>query len=196
MLLQWIFSIGAVSILALILGFYVAAHYGGSKKKTILVFEVVSNAVLALLLFLRGGLTMAVVQGMLMLFILLVASHSDIRTREAEDYLSVMLLLVAFIGRLPADIPGMLLSAILTALPAFSIAASSKGQAIGGADIKLIAGCGAILGLQRSYAGLVLGMSLAIIVQAIRQKDKKDQGFALVPYLTTGFAVAQFLSWR
>ncbi len=196
MLLQWLFSIGAVSIIALILGYYAAAHYGGSKKKTILVFEVVSNAVLALLLFLGGGLTIAVVRAMLMLFILLVASHSDIRTREAEDYLSVMLLLVAFIGRTPADIPGMVLSAALAALPAFVIAVTTQGRAIGGADIKLIAGSGAILGLQRSYAGLVLGMSLAVIIQAIRQKNKTDQGFALVPYLATGFAVAQFLSWR
>lgn len=90
----------------------------------------------------------------------------------------------------------MLLSGILIALPAFLVGFITKGQGIGGADIKLTAACGAVFGLPGGWIGLLLGLCLALLanglLRAVR-KAEKNEGFPMIPYLAVGFFCVYFL---
>ncbi|HZJ78574.1 MAG TPA: prepilin peptidase [Clostridia bacterium] len=140
------------------------------------------------------GLAVSAVKGILFCLILLFASYSDIRTREADDYLHVMIALTAFIGREPTDIPGMLLSAVLITLPMLMPVIICKGKVIGGADIKLSIACTFLLGISRGLAGLMAGLTIGVIANLIIQTRKnKAEGFPLIPYLSAGFMAAYFI---
>ena len=124
--------------------------------------------------------------GILFCLILLISSYSDIKTREADDYLPVMIVLTAFIGRNVSDIPGMMFSAVMITLPMFLIVIVCNGKTIGGADVKLSAACAFMLGIWKGFAGLIVGLTLGIIVNLIIQTRKnKVEGFPLVPYLAS-----------
>lgn len=180
-------------LVAFLVSQYAADKYKGSKKKTAFAFVGIAVAVSALLLCFFG-LAVSAVQGTLFCLILAYSSYSDIKTRESEDYLAVMTLLTAFIGREISDIPEMLLSAILITLPMFPVAIICKGKTIGGADIKLSAACAFLLGISCGIVGLIAGLTIGILVNLIIQsKRDKAKGFPLIPYLSAGFMAAYFL---
>lgn len=182
-----------VGAVAVILGMYAAKRFQGNKKKTTLAFVGISIAVSALLLCFFGC-AVSTVKGCLLMFILLFFSYSDIKTREVDDWLSVMIVLTAFIGTELADIPLKLLAAVLISLPMLLIVIICHGKAIGGADLKLAAACTFMLGLIRGTSGLIAGLTLGIIVTLIiNMKKNKAEGFPLVPYLAAGFMAAYFI---
>lgn len=178
---------------ALIVSRYAAGHFKGNKKKTAFAFIGITVAVTALLLCFFGCAVSAV-KGILFCLILVYSSYSDIKTRESDDCLAVMVTLTAFIGIEVSDISGMLLSAILATIPMLLVLIICKGKTIGGADIKLTAACAFLLGLSRSVVGLIAGLSIGIITNLIIQskKDKSD-GFPMIPYLAVGFMAAYFI---
>ena len=53
---------------------------------------------------------------------------------------------------------------------------------MGGADIKLSAACAFMLGTVQGFAGLMLGLIAAIIVNIIKNRKKNTEGFPLIPY--------------
>ena len=172
---------------------YAAEHFNGSKNKTAFVFVGIA-ALVSVLLLCFFGCAVSVVQGILFCLILLFSSYSDIKTRESNDYLAVMIALTAFIGREVSDIPGMLLSAVLITIPMFLVLIICKGKAIGGADIKLSAACALLLGISRGIVGLMAGLSIGIIANLIIQlKRDKSKSFPLIPYLSAGFMAAYFI---
>lgn len=172
---------------------YAAEHFKGNKKKTALAFIGIAVAVTALLLCFFGCAVSAV-QGILFCLILAYSSYSDIKTRESDDYLAIMIALTAFIGREVSDIPGMLLSAVLITIPMFLVLIICKGKTIGGADIKLTAACAFLLGLSRGSVGLIAGLTIGIIANLIIQRKKdKSEGFPMIPYLAAGFMAAYFI---
>jgi hypothetical protein len=125
-----------VGMTAFLISLYASERFQSNKKKTALIFIGISLAVSALLLCFFGCAVSAV-QGTLFCFILLFSSFSDIKTRESDDYLAVMIALTAFIGIKVSDFPGMLLSALLIAIPMLLIVIICNGKSIGGADVKL-----------------------------------------------------------
>lgn len=63
----------------------------------------------------------------------------------------------------------------------------SKGRAIGGGDIKLMAACGLILGWQKILLAFLLGCILGSVIHLIRMKAfHADHTLALGPYLSAG----------
>lgn len=137
---------------------------------------------------------MSAVRGIIFCLILVFSSYSDIKTRESDDYLAVMIALTAFIGIKVSDIPVMLLSAVLITLPMLLIVIVCKGKAVGGADVKLSAACAFLLGITKGFAGLIAGLTIGIIVNIIIQTRKnKAEGFPLIPYLAAGFMAAYFI---
>ena len=68
---------------------------------------------------------------------------------------------------------------------------------IGGADIKFAAACAFSLGMAKSICGLIVGLTLAIavnaVIGAIRRKNNKEYGFPMLPYLAAGFFAAYFI---
>ena len=67
----------------------------------------------------------------------------------------------------------------------------SKGRAMGGGDVKLMASCGAILGWQNISLALMIGCIVGSIIHIIRMKVS-DAGkvLAMGPYLAIGIFIA------
>jgi leader peptidase (prepilin peptidase)/N-methyltransferase len=182
-----------VGMTAFLISLYASKRFQSDKKKTALIFIGISLAISALLLYFFGCVVSAV-QGTLFCLILLFSSFSDIKIRESDDYLAVMIALTAFIGITVSEIPGMLLSAVLITLPILLISIICNGKSIGGADVKLSAACAFLLGITKSFFGLITGLTLGIIVNLIIQTRKeKADGFPLIPYLAAGFMAAFFV---
>lgn len=78
---------------------------------------------------------------------------------------------------------------------------ASKGRAIGGGDIKLMAVVGLLLGWQLVILAFFLGCILAAIIHPIRMKiSKAGKALAFGPYLSVGTVLAmligrQMISW-
>lgn len=192
-ILNCMIFLAAVAALAFLVGRYAATRWKGNKRKTALAFVSITVAVSVLLLCFFG-LTVGAVKGVLFCIILLYSSYSDIRTREAPDYLHIMIALTAFIGRDVSDIPRMLLSGILITLPMILPVILRKGKVIGGADVKLSAACAFLLGIGRGFAGLMAGLTIGVLVNLIIQIRKdEEKSFPLIPYLAAGFMAAYFI---
>ena len=177
-----------VILVSLCIGKFASEKWKGNKQKTVLGFVLISSIV-AVALFCFFGLSVKAIKGIIFTHILLTASYSDIKKRECDDYLSVMILVTAFIGIELNALPGMFVASLLTAgIFLFVVLTVSNG--IGGADIKLASASTFLLGFSRGVIGLVVGLLLAIIVNSI--KNKKS-GFPMVPYLTAAFIPAFFL---
>lgn len=176
---------------AVCIGLYAARHFGGNKKKAILVFAGITGLVtLAMLCFF--GCAAVTIRGIIFTLLLAFSSYSDIRTRECGDYLPLMIVIAAFIGTELASLPGMILSGIAVGVIILIPALLGK-QSLGGADIKCSAACAFLLGFQRSMIGLTVGLLLAVIINAIQNRKKKQAGFPLIPYLAVGFTAAYFI---
>jgi prepilin signal peptidase PulO-like enzyme (type II secretory pathway) len=180
-------------VAAFFIGVYAAKRWKADKTQTAVAFVLISVAVTILLLCFFG-FAVSTVKGIILCLILLFSSYSDIETREAEDYLHVMILLTAFIGREPTAIPGMLLSAMLITLPLIMPVILCKGKVIGGADVKLSIACTFLLGISRGIIGLMAGLTIGVLANLIIQTRKnKAEGFPLIPYLAAGFMAAYFI---
>ena len=133
-----------------------------------------------------------ITKGVIFAALLIYASVKDIRTREVDDYLSVMIAITALIGVTLADLPFMLAGALFVPLPLF-IAALLRPGRMGGADIKLMAASAFLLGLRNGMAAMITGLALAVIftliISKIRKNSAKDS-FPLVPYLGAGCILA------
>ena len=151
------------------------------------------SVIYALLLFGTFGFTPYTVRGILLCLILLTASYSDLRSREVDDHLSVMVLLTSFIGCGMADLPGMLLGGLFVFGMMLVVSLMGKESCIGGADIKLGSACAFALGIHSGIAGLITGLVLAVVINLLRGKSTRHQSFPLVPYLSAGFLAAYFI---
>lgn len=177
-----------VILVSACIGKYAAERWNGNKGKVITGFILISSLV-AIALFCFFGLSVKAIQGIIFSHFLLISSYSDIKTRECDDYLSVMILITAFIGIELTAIPSMFIAAMFTA-GIFLLVVLTVSDGIGGADIKLASASVFLLGFSRGIIGLIVGLLLAIIVNLIKSKKS---GFPMVPYLTAAFIPAFFI---
>ena len=178
----------AVILISVCIGKFAANKWNGSKGKVTAGFILISSAV-AIALFCFFGLSARTIQGIIFSLILLVSSYSDIKTRECDDCLSVMILITAFIGINISSLPSMIVSALFT-LGMFLLVVLLISDNIGGADIKICAASTFLLGFSRGVIGLAVGLLFAVIVNSL--KNRKS-GFPMIPYLTAAFIPAFFL---
>lgn len=99
--------------------------------------------------------------------------------------------LLLLIGLLEIQFVPALLGLVLVPLP-FLAAALFKEGSMGGADIKLMAACGFIMGVQKGYMAMIAGLTLAVMIQKVYVRES-EKGFALVPYLSIGCLLAMLL---
>nr|MCR5509161.1 A24 family peptidase [Lachnospiraceae bacterium] len=67
----------------------------------------------------------------------------------------------------------------------------SKGRAIGGGDVKLMAACGLLIGWKLNIVAFILGCVLGSVLHIIRMRvSKKDHVLAMGPYLSLGVMIA------
>lgn len=106
--------------------------------------------------------------------------------RAALDYQHILSYLIGFLA----------VSAVLAILYY-----ASKGRAIGGGDVKLMAACGLFLGWKLIIIAFLLGCILGAFIHVIRMKvSKEDHVLAMGPYLSAGVFIAamwgsQMLTW-
>ncbi len=126
---------------------------------------------------------------------LAVASVQDIRRKEVDDCIHVAIAAIAFIGFEWDNLPAMLFGAAVSALPLLIAALIDKGR-VGGADIKLMAAGGLLLGAGNGIAALISGLFLGVgstfIYRMIRKADLAPS-FPLVPFLSAGCIAAYLL---
>ena len=176
---------------AVFISLYASNVYKGNKKKAVLFFTVIA-ALTALSLFCFFGCAATTVKGIIFCLLLAFSSYEDIKTRECENYVHLMIVIAAFIGTDMAALPNMVLSALLVGGIMLMTTIITKSQ-MGGADIKLSAVCAFLLGTVQGFAGLMLGLIAAIIVNIIKNRKKNTEGFPLIPYLAVGFTAAYFM---
>ncbi len=164
--------------------------YGKSDKRNP-IYHIVAAISMSMMLF-SFGWSMELIKGTVFLFLLLYASVCDIQTHEVKDFVSIMILLTAFIDIQLTNLPGMAISGLL-AFVFLLICAIASGNRLGGADVKLSAACIFLLGLQKGFVSLIIGLLLAVVCNLLHnRKNKENKAFPLVPYLSFGFMVMYF----
>ena len=132
---------------------------------------------------------MWIIKTTILLALLLYASVRDIKTREVQDSISVMLLILGLVDTDIARLPSMLFGALMVFLPQFISALINPSKALGGADIKISSSAAFLLGAQRGLFALIIGLTLAVIAMPIIRRIRKlpkDQPFPLIPFLSIG----------
>ena len=135
---------------------------------------------------------LAAVQAVFFLALLCAASVCDLKRRIIPDRLNLAIATTALLCFSVSNLWG-----ITVALP-FLLAAVFCGG-MGGGDIKLMAACGLVLGLQRGLLATVVGLSALLVFAAAHRIICKVRGreaekaFPLVPFLSAGCALAYFV---
>ena len=149
-----------------------------------------------LILLLVFGVTLMTVKGMILALLLLYASLSDLKTRRVSDCVSIMIFILSFVGFEAANLPSMLIGAMIVFIPQFALAIIRPSRACGGADLKISTAIAFMLGAGKGVFALIVGMLFAVIVMAIYNKvNAKDQkeAFPLVPFLSIGAMLAYLI---
>ena len=192
---SWEIINGAIILITAVLAAFLIAKYaekrwqGDSRKLTIAYIGIVS--VMSVLLFYFFGLSAITLKGQILCLILLISSYSDIKTRECDDWLHVMIVIAGLIGTNINLIPKMIISSLAVG-GVMLIPIIFADSNLGGADIKCAAVCTFMLGLEKGIIGLTIGLILGIIFNIFVFKNRKD-GFPLIPYLTAGYLTAYFI---
>jgi len=120
------------------------------------------------------------------------ASAWDINKRIIPDGICLGVALTGLLTFEPIRLFG-----ILAAVPLLLAALIRDGM--GGGDIKLVAAAGLVLGLPKSMAAIILGLTVLLVFHAIRYILQKPRGrdvpkaYPLAPFLSLGCLAAYFL---
>lgn len=137
-----------------------------------------------------------IVKGVLFAALLLAAAVWDMKKREIPDLVPLALLPVGCIGISLSSLPAALLGAVLTALPYLIAAVAVKrgGFSIGGGDIKLMAGCGFVLGvwggIVQSIVSLMAAVIAGAVIAAMKKKKYHEVQIPLAPCFCAGGILA------
>ena len=123
-------------------------------------------------------------------------SRIDWSTYEIPFVYNVILFGLGLV-RLALDLPHWyeyVIGFFAVSLPLAALFYLSRGRAVGGGDVKLMAGCGLLLGWRLVLLGFVLGCIVGSVVHILRMKISGEKHvLAMGPYLSIGvFASALF----
>lgn len=161
------------------------------------------NGVLYLVVFARFGMSIDSLLYCLLFSALLALSVIDFRTYEIPVGFNVFILALGLV-RVFFNWNNWLEHAIgLVAVSMFLaiLYYASKGRAIGGGDVKLMAATGLLLGWKCNLLAFVLGCILGSVIHVIRMRlSEEDHVLAMGPYLSMGVAIAalwgnEFITW-
>ena len=162
-----------------------------------------ANGVLWMLVYHRFGVSLDSLLGCGLASALLTASVIDARTREIPPGTTIT---IAVLGGLRlllhlGDWRSHLLGLVCVSGVLLLILLLSGGAAIGGGDVKLMAGAGLFLGLQLTVLAFFTGCLLGSVIHIARMKLRgAGRDLALGPYLSAGILIAlfwgnDFFSW-
>lgn len=130
----------------------------------------------------------------LFFLVLSLAAAFDIKNRFIPDKLSIMLVGVSLIPSEPVYVTGLGVALVL-----LLVGVTVGG--IGGGDIKLTGASGLVLGFERTFIGLFIGLCLLLIFHVIRQciaktensHEEREQAYPLVPFLLFGMLIGVWI---
>lgn len=156
------------------------------------IYYAVSCISMSSLLFFFGW-SLELVKGLIFMLTLLYASVSDIQTHTVNEDAHLIIFVTGFIGVKMTDLLSMMIGLLVVGVFLFICAWIFHGR-FGPADIKISAASAFLLGFEKGYIGLAIGLFLSIITNLIIEKVKKnkDQPFPLVPYLSIGYLLMYF----
>jgi leader peptidase (prepilin peptidase)/N-methyltransferase len=162
-----------------------------------------ANGMLYLLVFVVNGFSVQSILYCLLMSALLVLSVIDWRTYEIPIGINIFILCLGILQVITDYknwmnyLAGFLCISILLEV----ILLLSRGRAIGGGDVKLMAAAGLLLGWKRIILAFLLGCILGSVIHLLRMKiSGADRVLAMGPYLSAGIAIAalwgtQMLNW-
>jgi leader peptidase (prepilin peptidase)/N-methyltransferase len=158
---------------------------------------------LYLLVFVVNGFSVQSILYCLLMSALLVLSVIDWRTYEIPIGINIFILCLGILQVITDYknwmnyLAGFLCISILLEL----ILLISRGRAIGGGDVKLMAAAGLLLGWKQIILAFLLGCIIGSVIHLLRMKlSGADRVLAMGPYLSAGIAIAalwgtQMLNW-
>jgi leader peptidase (prepilin peptidase)/N-methyltransferase len=134
---------------------------------------------------------------------LLVLSVIDWRIYEIPIEINIFILVLGIVRAVtdPTNRILYLLGFLSVSIVLWLILMISKGRAIGGGDVKLMAAAGLLLGWKQIILAFLLGCILGSIIHILRMKlTKADHVLAMGPYLSAGILIAAlwgdtFINW-
>jgi leader peptidase (prepilin peptidase)/N-methyltransferase len=162
-----------------------------------------ANGMLYLLVFVVNGFSVQSILYCLLMSALLVLSVIDWRTYEIPIGINIFILCLGILQVITDYknwmnyLAGFLCISILLEL----ILLLSRGRAIGGGDVKLMAAAGLLLGWKQIILAFLLGCIIGSVIHLLRMKlSGADRVLAMGPYLSAGIAIAalwgeQMLNW-
>ena len=161
------------------------------------------NGVLYILVFSVYGISVETLLYCLLSSALLALSVIDLRTYEIPVGFQYFILVLG-IARVATDYKNWLLYVIgffAVSVFLYLIVLISKGAAMGGGDVKLMAVCGLLIGWKMILLSLAVGCILGSIIHLLRMKfSGQEHMLAMGPYLSLGIMISvlwgnQFLTW-
>ncbi len=151
------------------------------------------NGVFWLVVALQCGFTSDTILGCLLVSVLLVASVIDARTRELPIQTTIFVAILGLVRIIlePSAFKTGILGMLIVGGFLFLLLLLSGGSAIGGGDVKLMAGSGLLLGLPLNLFAFFTGCVIGSVIHIIRMRffgAKRD--LAMGPYLAVGIMIA------
>lgn len=161
------------------------------------------NGMLYSLIFAVYGISVETLLYCLLSSALLALSVIDLRTYEIPVGFQYFILVLG-IARVATDFKNWLFYVIgffAVSVFLYLIVLISKGAAMGGGDVKLMAVCGLLIGWKLILLSLTVGCILGSVIHLLRMKlSGQDHVLAMGPYLSLGIMISvlwgnQFLNW-
>ena len=161
------------------------------------------NAIGYVWIFLNNGMNLESIVYCLFTSVLIVVSFIDAKTLEIPigcNYIIALLGGVHVIMDID-HLKSYLIGAVCVSGFLLILYVITKGQGIGGGDIKLMAACGLLIGASNIVVAFMLGCILAAVIHLIRMKvSDAGRQLAFGPYLCTGVWIAllygtQMVQW-
>lgn len=151
------------------------------------------NGILYAVVFCVCGVTWTGVIYCLLGSALITLSVIDFKTHKIPMEINAFILLLGLIGTV-LDISGWrdhLTGLLAVSVPMGILLFVSKGRAIGGGDVKLMAAAGLLLGCEKILLACFIGCAAASVIHLIRMKAGcAGRVFALGPYLAFGIMIS------
>lgn len=161
------------------------------------------NGVLYVLIFWVKDFTLESVFYCLLISALIVLSVIDWRTYEIPIGINIFILTLGVLHLLTdlKNWPIYIIGFFSVSIFLFLIVVLSKGRAMGGGDVKLMAVAGLLIGWQNIVLALFLGCIIGSVIHIIRMKvSDAESMLAMGPYLSVGIFIAamwgnDMISW-